>query len=165
MGNRALANGEAALDAGRETVAAERAREALQWAPWSAQAHRLLAEAQLAGGNARGCSRQSAAGDRRRSTRLDAVVRARTDDVRPRRVRDALAEARRLNPRSPEIAAYVSPANGPAMIRRRRDPLADPEPLIRRVYAYVAYRLGEGAEAEDVTVGRVRAGSPLPGEL
>ena len=37
------------------------------------------------------------------------------------------------------------------MIRRRRDPLADPEPLIRRVYAYVAYRLGEGAEAEDVT--------------
>ena len=32
-----------------------------------------------------------------------------------------------------------------------RDPLADPGPLIRRVYAYVAYRIGEGAEAEDVT--------------
>jgi RNA polymerase sigma factor (sigma-70 family) len=32
-----------------------------------------------------------------------------------------------------------------------RDPLADPEPLIRRVYAYVAYRIGVGAEAEDVT--------------
>jgi RNA polymerase sigma-70 factor, ECF subfamily len=32
-----------------------------------------------------------------------------------------------------------------------RDPLADPAPLIRRVYAYVAYRIGEGAEAEDVT--------------
>jgi RNA polymerase sigma-70 factor, ECF subfamily len=31
------------------------------------------------------------------------------------------------------------------------DPLADPEPLIRRVYSYVAYRLGEGPEAEDVT--------------
>ena len=30
------------------------------------------------------------------------------------------------------------------------DPLADPETLIRRVYAYVAYRLGHGAEAEDV---------------
>ncbi|HET7568443.1 MAG TPA: sigma-70 family RNA polymerase sigma factor [Gaiellaceae bacterium] len=30
------------------------------------------------------------------------------------------------------------------------DPLADPEPLIRRVYAYVAYRLGHGPEAEDV---------------
>lgn len=34
---------------------------------------------------------------------------------------------------------------------RPRDPLADPEPLIRRVYAYVAYRIGEGADAEDVT--------------
>jgi RNA polymerase sigma factor (sigma-70 family) len=32
-----------------------------------------------------------------------------------------------------------------------RDPLVDPGPLIRRVYAYVAYRIGEGPEAEDVT--------------
>jgi RNA polymerase sigma-70 factor, ECF subfamily len=32
-----------------------------------------------------------------------------------------------------------------------RDPLANPEPLIRRVYAYVAYRIGDGADAEDVT--------------
>lgn len=32
-----------------------------------------------------------------------------------------------------------------------RDPLANPEPLIRRVYAYVAYRIGEGPDAEDVT--------------
>jgi RNA polymerase sigma-70 factor (ECF subfamily) len=31
------------------------------------------------------------------------------------------------------------------------DPLMNPEPLIRRVYAYVAYRIGDGAEAEDVT--------------
>ena len=31
------------------------------------------------------------------------------------------------------------------------DPLADPEPLIRRVYAYVAYRVGDGADAEDIT--------------
>lgn len=34
---------------------------------------------------------------------------------------------------------------------RRRDPLANPEPLIRRVYAYVAYRIGDGPDAEDVT--------------
>jgi RNA polymerase sigma-70 factor, ECF subfamily len=34
---------------------------------------------------------------------------------------------------------------------RRRDPLADPEPLIRRVYAYAAYRIGPGPDAEDVT--------------
>jgi RNA polymerase sigma-70 factor (ECF subfamily) len=32
-----------------------------------------------------------------------------------------------------------------------RDPFADPQPLIRRVYAYVAYRIGDGADAEDVT--------------
>jgi RNA polymerase sigma factor (sigma-70 family) len=35
--------------------------------------------------------------------------------------------------------------------RRRRDPLANPEPLIRRVYAYAAYRVGPGADAEDIT--------------
>lgn len=33
----------------------------------------------------------------------------------------------------------------------RRDPFANPEPLIRRVYSYVAYRIGDGADAEDVT--------------
>ncbi len=32
-----------------------------------------------------------------------------------------------------------------------RDPLADPEALIRRVYAFAAYRLGDGPDAEDVT--------------
>jgi RNA polymerase sigma-70 factor, ECF subfamily len=36
-------------------------------------------------------------------------------------------------------------------MRFPRDPLRDPEPLIRRVYAYVAYRLGDGPDAEDVT--------------
>jgi RNA polymerase sigma factor (sigma-70 family) len=34
---------------------------------------------------------------------------------------------------------------------RRSDPLARPEALIRRVYAYVAYRIGDGQDAEDVT--------------
>lgn len=33
----------------------------------------------------------------------------------------------------------------------RSDPLERPEPLIRRVYAYVAYRMGDGPDAEDVT--------------
>ena len=36
-------------------------------------------------------------------------------------------------------------------VRFTRDPLANPEALIRRVYAYVAYRLGDGPDAEDVT--------------
>lgn len=31
-----------------------------------------------------------------------------------------------------------------------RDPLENPEELVRRVYAYVAYRLGHGPDAEDV---------------
>ncbi len=31
------------------------------------------------------------------------------------------------------------------------DPLRNPHELIRRVYSYVAYRIGDGADAEDVT--------------
>jgi RNA polymerase sigma factor (sigma-70 family) len=37
------------------------------------------------------------------------------------------------------------------MFGRNPDPLRDPAPLIRRVYAYVAYRIGDGPDAEDVT--------------
>jgi RNA polymerase sigma factor (sigma-70 family) len=33
----------------------------------------------------------------------------------------------------------------------KRDPFANPDRLIRRVYAYVAYWIGDGADAEDVT--------------
>ena len=37
-------------------------------------------------------------------------------------------------------------------MRRRRDPLAgDVDALLRRVHAYVAYRIGPGADAEDIT--------------
>ena len=32
-----------------------------------------------------------------------------------------------------------------------RHPFAKPEPLIRRVYAYAAYRVGPGPDAEDIT--------------
>lgn len=31
------------------------------------------------------------------------------------------------------------------------DPLENPQPLIERVYSYVAYRVGDGAHAEDIT--------------
>lgn len=34
---------------------------------------------------------------------------------------------------------------------RASDPLANPASLIRRTYAYVAYRIGDGPDAEDVT--------------
>ena len=33
----------------------------------------------------------------------------------------------------------------------QRDPLADPKPLIARVYSFVAFTIGAGPEAEDVT--------------
>jgi RNA polymerase sigma-70 factor (ECF subfamily) len=36
-------------------------------------------------------------------------------------------------------------------VRQRTDPLSDPEDLLRRTYAYVAYRLGDGPDAEDAT--------------
>jgi RNA polymerase sigma factor (sigma-70 family) len=36
-------------------------------------------------------------------------------------------------------------------VSRRRDPLGNPQELIRRVYSYVAYVLGDGPDAEDVT--------------
>ena len=32
-----------------------------------------------------------------------------------------------------------------------RDPLDNPGPLIKSVYAYVAYRIGDGPDAQDVT--------------
>src|SRR5215471_10743009 len=35
--------------------------------------------------------------------------------------------------------------------RRQPDPLRHPEALIRRVYSYVAYRIGDGQDAEDLT--------------
>jgi DNA-directed RNA polymerase specialized sigma24 family protein len=34
---------------------------------------------------------------------------------------------------------------------RRRDPLSDLEPLIKRVYGYVAYCVGDGIDAEEIT--------------
>jgi RNA polymerase sigma-70 factor (ECF subfamily) len=33
----------------------------------------------------------------------------------------------------------------------RRDPFAQPEALVRRLYGYVAYAIGDGPDAEDVT--------------
>ena len=150
VGNRALADGESALNDGRVTLAANRAQVALRWTPWSAQAHRLLAEAQSATGDLDSVWRESAGGGRFRSTRLDSMVRARPDHLGP---------GRRAGPRRGQTAQSAEPRDpvvprGPdrdPVIGRRLDLLADPEPLIRRVYAYVAFRLGDMPEAEDVT--------------
>lgn len=111
VGNRSLARGEAALNAGQVTLATDRARAALRWAPWSAQARRLLAEAQLAAGElerARSNLRRAAAADPRDWSLWFALAQTTSGPESAR----ALAEARRLNPRSPEIRSYVSSTDG-----------------------------------------------------
>ena len=47
----------------------------------------------------------------------------------------------------------------------RVDPLANPEPLIKRVYAYVAYRVGDGPDAEDLTSETFERRNPVQEEL
>ena len=64
-------------------------------------------------------------------------------------------------PGKPLVGGLRFGAIGPTVLRPwgtfvegpcvKRDPLNDPKPLIARVYAYAAYRLGDGADAEDVT--------------
>src|SRR5581483_821431 len=53
--------------------------------------------------------------------------------------------------RQPRLATSNLRSSRRRPISRRMDPFASPEPLIRRVYAYAAYRLGDGPAAEDVT--------------
>lgn len=106
VGNRALADGESALNNSQVTVAADRARVALRWAPWSAQAHRLLAEAQLADGDlesAREELRQAVAADPRDWALWFALAQTTSGSEGER----ALAEARRLNPLGPEVQSYA----------------------------------------------------------
>src|SRR4051794_40320745 len=47
--------------------------------------------------------------------------------------------------------AHPAPPSRRFVSMMRTDPLSNPEPLIRRVYAYAAYRLGDGPDAEDAT--------------
>src|SRR6202451_2611978 len=53
--------------------------------------------------------------------------------------------------RDPDSMMYRRIVRGEKRLMAQRDPLENPEPLIRRVYSYVAYRIGDGADAEDVT--------------
>lgn len=41
---------------------------------------------------------------------------------------------------------------------RRRDPFAQPDELVRRLYAYVAYAVGDGPDAEDLTSEAIERG-------
>src|SRR5581483_10179562 len=83
------------------------------------------------------------AGGGERSPELGAVARA--------RVRLARCEVQT----SARPALGAEPGRGCRCAREAlmagRDPFANPEPLLRRVFAYVAYRVGNRSEAEDIT--------------
>jgi tetratricopeptide (TPR) repeat protein len=106
VGNTAATKADAAVSDGHWKSAARHARQVIRWAPWSSQGWQLLGEAQLA-------QRQPAAAQRslRRAAKKDPqnwsvwleLATAETGAAR----RQALAEAKRLNPRSPEIAQFL----------------------------------------------------------
>jgi O-antigen ligase len=106
IGNRALDDADSALRAGDVERAVERAHRGLRWAPWSAQGHRILAESRLLEGDLAGAHasmRQAVAADPRDWELWFALAQIASGGESAR----ALAEARRLNPLSPEIRAYV----------------------------------------------------------
>jgi O-antigen ligase len=107
VGNTALGRSQDDAEAGRWSASAGEARRAASWAPWSAEPWRVLGEAQLAQRQlaaARGSlERALAKDDRSWLTWFDLAAAERGPAVR----RD-LAEARRLNPLSSEIAQYAA---------------------------------------------------------
>jgi RNA polymerase sigma-70 factor (ECF subfamily) len=48
-------------------------------------------------------------------------------------------------------AEQLSSGTAARFFDRRPDPLKNPAPLIKRIYSYVAYRIGDGPDAEDIT--------------
>jgi hypothetical protein len=109
LGNTALSTSEHAADRGTWSEVSQEARRAKRFAPWSAEPLRLLAEARLGEGDVAGARemyRQAVSNDRQDWSLWFALAQTSAGANR----RAALAEARRLNPRSPEIAQFVAPA-------------------------------------------------------
>jgi hypothetical protein len=107
VGNAATASATNAANDGNWSRAASQARSARRWAPWSATPWQLRAEAQLAGGNvpaARASFRTAVAKDPHDWTLWFGLAQVSHGAA----ARRALATARRLNPRSPEIAQYAA---------------------------------------------------------
>jgi hypothetical protein len=105
VGNRALANADAALRDGDVTRAAERASDGLRWAPWSAAGRRIEAETLLANGDLRGARRsfrRAVAADPRNWELWFALAQVTSGGESS----VALERAEELNPRSPDIRAY-----------------------------------------------------------
>ncbi len=105
VGNLAASESAKAARSGNWAAAAARARRAIDWAPWSADPWKLLGEAQLGVGNTRAAERSfrkaiaKNPGDWNLYLEL---ARATTGRVQLA----ALADAARLNPRSPEVAEF-----------------------------------------------------------
>jgi len=104
VGNRALADAEAALLRAEPAAAAAAARKAERWAPWSAQAHRLLGRAQVGLGRDEAGRRELREAARKSSNSwriwYDLGI-ASTGSQRER----AFVKAATLNPRGSEIQA------------------------------------------------------------
>ena len=106
VGNRALADADAAFRTGDVSTARGRASDALRWAPWSATGHRLQGEAWLARGDlgeARQSFREAVDADPRNWELWFALAQITSGAESA----TALAEARRLNPLSPELRDYL----------------------------------------------------------
>jgi len=107
VGNSALARSISAANRQQPAQAERLARTAHDWAPWSSQPWQSLGEAQLAAGDlgdARGSLRHAIRLDRTDWSAWYDLAEASRGNGRER----ALAEAARLNPLSPEVAALRS---------------------------------------------------------
>ncbi|MGE5691363.1 MAG: O-antigen ligase family protein, partial [Pseudomonadota bacterium] len=102
--NNALAAGRDALDAGSWSTARDRAATARRWAPWSAEPWEVLGKAQFGSGDraaARASFEKAIAKDPNDWNLWFYLALASEGRARER----AVAQARRLNPLSPEIAS------------------------------------------------------------
>jgi O-Antigen ligase/Tetratricopeptide repeat len=103
-GNSALARGSSALDEGNAALAARLAHRAHDWQPWSFQPWQLLGQAYLGAGRtaeARHSFNRAIALDRANWSLWYDLAQASRGTARV----EALAQAARLNPRSPELQA------------------------------------------------------------
>ena len=107
IGNTALGASDSAASAGNWKSAESHARTAIRWQPWSAAGWQQLGEAQLGAGDRAGAQRslQKAIAKDPNDwvTWLDLVAATRGDAQT-----NALVQASRLNPLSPEIAEVYS---------------------------------------------------------
>ena len=150
LGNTAISASSKSTEAGHLARAESQARRAIALravvlrSPGASSA-RPRSSREISRPRGRASARRS-----RRIPRLDALVRARAREPRaaaPARARRGVAP-QPAQPRDRRRPTSTGRADEPGFTR---DPLASPEALIRRVYAYAAYRLGDGPDAEDVT--------------